>query len=84
MSKDVPMTREELTERHFLEMRCRVLDLAAAMDRLDRAGAPDDADTRLAQLRRAIDILSENDAGRAERVQLAFSREYDPDWMSKR
>ena len=82
------MTRNEAADRYFLEMRCRALDLAAALDRLDRAapgeGADATQDPRLSQLREAIAILAEEGPGRAERIQLAFSREYDAEWMEKR
>lgn len=78
----LPMSHSEVTDRYFLEMRCRVLDLAAALDRLDRAQGAANGDPRLARLREAITILSSDELGRAERVQLAFSREYDPGWRS--
>lgn len=85
MSKiPIPMTRSEAADRYFLEMRCRALDLAAALDRLDRAGGDSDGDPRLTRLREAIAILGEDSPGRAERIQLAFSLEYDADWMSRR
>ncbi len=80
----LPMNHAEVADRYFLEMRCRVLDLAAALDRLDRAEGRADDDPRFAQLRNAIAELSTAELGRAERVQLAFSREYDPDWRGAR
>ena len=69
--------------REFLELRSRVLELAAALDRLDRspdAPGPRSPDQRLAQLRRAIETLLEPGPGRAEKVQTLFSLEYDPRW----
>ena len=72
-------------DRWFLDMRCRTLDLAAALDRLDRARGSDDlkADPRMARLRKAVAALAEQGPGRAEKIQLLFSREYDPSWMKK-
>jgi hypothetical protein len=69
-------------DRDFLETRQKVLELAAALDRLDRAPRPSETppDRRLAQVRRGIEALLEPGPDRAETVQLIFSLEYDPDW----
>ena len=84
----MPTTRDvaEVLNRDFLESRSRILDLAAALDRLDRAPAKvgdHPPDRRLAQLRQAIEALLEPGPGRAETVQRLFSLEYDPDWREK-
>jgi hypothetical protein len=65
-------------------MRCKVLDLAAVLDRLDRAGAsgsslPDDA--RVQNLHAAIRVLLEGESRRAERIQMIFSDSYDSGWQ---
>lgn len=72
-------------DREFLEIRCRVIDIAGAMDRIERAPDSDDAlaDPRMAQLRRAIGLLIDGKPDRAERAQLTFSDEYDPEWRSR-
>jgi hypothetical protein len=73
---------DAVLNREFLEIRGRLLDLAAALDRIDRApespGHP--PDRRLAQLRRGIEALLEPGPDRAETVQRIFSLEYDPEW----
>lgn len=78
----VPMTAPQVVNRYFLEMRCKVLEVAASLDRIDRAGdaSDGDADPRLVQLRRAIRVLLESGPGRAEKVQMIFSRDYNPNW----
>ncbi|WP_435005723.1 hypothetical protein P12x_003522 [Tundrisphaera lichenicola] len=76
----------EVLNRDFLETRSRILDLAAALDRLERAPgrlAEHPPDQRLAQLRQAIEALLEPGPGRAETVQRLFSLDYDPDWRVK-
>jgi hypothetical protein len=81
-----PRDVAEVLNRDFLETRSRILDLAAALDRLDRApGRSIDhpPDRRLAQLRQALEALLEPGPGRAETVQHLFSLEYDPDWREK-
>lgn len=68
----------------FLETRGKILELAATLDRLDRAPVRhgDHPDARLGQLRQALEALIEPGPGRAETIQRIFSREYDPDWRS--
>jgi len=85
-----PLDPATALDRQFLEMRCRTLDLDAALDRLDRAASDSSGsksigdDPRVAQLRRAIEALAGAGPDRAEAIQKIFSREYDPDWMAKR
>ena len=80
--------REVITvlDRDFLEIRSRILDIAAALDRLDRAELPagesPPLDRRLTQIRQAIESLLEPGPGRAETVQRLFSLEYDPEWSA--
>jgi hypothetical protein len=59
-------------DRDFLDIRCRLIELAAAMDRIDRGGSVD-GDPRLAQIRRSLEILSANAPNRAKQVLMAFS-----------
>ncbi|HEY2841472.1 MAG TPA: hypothetical protein VGJ26_20100 [Pirellulales bacterium] len=81
----MPSPAQVVLDREFLEMRARVLELAAALDRLDRAGGPPSGDPRVASLRQAIDALRQSgpdgaEPNRTERVQLIFSRQYDAAW----
>jgi hypothetical protein len=73
----------EVLNRDFLETRCRILEVAAALDRLDRAAGHrgDPPDRRVAQLRQAVEALQEPGPGRAETVQRIFSLDYDADWQ---
>ena len=75
----------QVLDRDFLDTRSRILEIAAALDRLDRAPgrAGDAPDRRVAQLRQAIEALLEPGPGRAETVQRIFSLEYDADWREK-
>jgi hypothetical protein len=74
----------EVLDRDFLETRGRLLEVAASLDRIDRA--PDSThghpDRRLAQLRRGIEALLEPGPGRAETLQMLFSLEYSPEWRT--
>ena len=69
-----PLTQRELIELHFMEHRVQVLELAAFLDRLDRARELDAADDfRLRSIREALAVLSGGDGSRVERVQMIFS-----------
>jgi hypothetical protein len=72
-------------DREFLEIRARILDLAAALDRIDRADEPPNyaPDRRLAQIRAALEALLVPEAGRAETIQRLFSLDYDPQWRQR-
>ena len=75
-------TATQILDNDFLSVRHAILDIAAALDRMDRGTAPAnlDGDPRMPQMRAALAILSESETGRAHRVQTAFSRPYDPNW----
>ncbi|HEY1629004.1 MAG TPA: hypothetical protein VGF52_04040 [Tepidisphaeraceae bacterium] len=63
-------------DQYFLEMRWRCLSLAADLDRIQRANGGDKLlkdNSQLATLRRAISVLLEDSANRAQRVQMLFS-----------
>jgi len=77
-----PLPAKAALDAYFLEARCKLLDLAAILDRIGRgtdAGAVA-ADPRLARIRTALQSLSESPDGRAEEVQRLFSLAYDPTW----
>jgi len=75
-------TATEILDQDFLTVRARLIDIAAALDRIDRAGSDGMAgnDARRKQLREAIEILLDDRADRVAQIQLAFSDAYDADW----
>lgn len=75
-------TADAVLDRHFLELRCEILNLAAAFDRIERSNGFGSVakDPRLAQLAEGLKILSTDGTDRAERVQLLFSDEYQAGW----
>jgi len=77
-----PLSANAVLDRVYLEIRCKLLDIAACLDRVHRS---DDAravesDPRLDQIARGIDILSSDGIDRAERIQMLFSDAYVPQW----
>ena len=70
---------KKVLDRQYLEMRWRVLSLAADFDRVDRAAEGTSvSDPRLDRLHRAVALLLETRPGRAERVQVLLSDQTPP------
>ena len=66
----------ETLEQQFLEMRWRVLSLAADLDRIERGDGGKDliaSDPRLAKFRDAVAALLKTESDRAAHVQMIFS-----------
>src|SRR5262245_4493566 len=80
-----PPTAPAVLDRIYLEVRCKLLDIAACLDRVDRSeGAPAVAsDPRLAQIAQGIEILNSAGSDRAERSQMLFSDAYVPNWSRR-
>ena len=77
-------TVQELAEREWPTLRARLVDVAAALDRLDRFGdTPEAAQARGEAERMLREILRPGDADRAERVLTMLSREYDATWRER-
>lgn len=78
---------ETIVEESFLEVRAKLLEVAATLDRIDRCGDGQslgkEAAEKREQIDQAIKIVSSHESGRAERLQKLFSREYELDWRVK-
>ncbi len=77
-----PMSAEKVLEREYLEIRAKILELAATFDRLDRGDGSVVGDPRMQLIYRGLETLKRDSADRAEQVQLLFSREYDANWYN--
>lgn len=71
---------EVVLDREFLEIRAKLLELAASLDRLERAAGSVSEDERIRQMKQSLSILASAGADRAERLQLVFSRPYEANW----
>ena len=65
------MTRQQVLDLYFMDARCKLIDLAAFLDRVDRAEGQ--ADFRLDALRQALKVLDGSESNRAELVLLSLS-----------
>lgn len=71
-------------EKYFFQIRCKILEVAADLDRIERGegAAAMSGDPRLSLIAEAIGVLNSHGTDRAERIQNIFSLEYDPDWRT--
>jgi hypothetical protein len=65
------MTRDRVLNLYFMEARAKLIDLAAFLDRMDRAQGDDDF--RIKAFRQALKELSHGKPERAKRVLLSLS-----------
>ena len=65
------MTRQQVLDLYFMDARFKLIELAAFLDRVDRAGG--EADFRLDAFRAALHELDGGKPERAKQVLLALS-----------
>ena len=73
----------EVFEQEFLPIRAKILEVASALDRLDRGTGSLESDARRAKIQAAIQVLLRPEDDRAEQVQLIFSRPYEGSWREE-
>jgi hypothetical protein len=73
------LTATAALDRHFLEARGKLLEVAAILDRVDRGqGGPEmQSDPRLKKIGEALVVLQTGKSNRAERLQMIFSIPHD-------
>ena len=79
------MNSNEILDREFLEIRAKILEVAAALDRIERADGDVSTDPRMKLIADAIEVIAgeHSDPIRAEKIQLLFSRAYDEQWRTE-
>jgi hypothetical protein len=71
-----PLTQQQMIDEYFIEHRTKILDIAAFLDRFDRASAHDaEDDFRIVAFRAALGVLAGGQDGpdRLEAIQLILS-----------
>lgn len=69
-----PLTQQQLIDEYFMEIRAKMLDVAAFLDRMDRSvdrNAEDDF--RMLAMRQALQALCAGTPGRTYAIQMIFS-----------
>ena len=81
------MNSQQVLDREYLEIRGKILEVAASLDRLERAAGDVAQDPRMALLHQGLQIALQanednavNSDSRAKQIQLLFSREYADAW----
>lgn len=64
-------SKKDILDLHFMDTRCKLIDVAAFLDRIERH--PGEADFRLDGLKKAIPILLSEEPGRAKAILEALS-----------
>ncbi len=79
------MNAKSILDREFLEMRCRLIELAASLDRVERGSDAGEAttDSRMRLLRGAVGVLAGETQDRTVRMQMHFSDGYAAEWRDK-
>ena len=71
------LTRSQVVNHSFLELRCYLLEIAATLDRYDRAveDAPEQEDPRWSKVKQALQILTQErvQPDRTEELLMLFS-----------
>ena len=82
MNIPVPIDAPAVLTREQYKIRAKLIELAAIFDRIDRAKGEVRKDSRMLEIRKSLDILISEDSEscRAERIQMIYSREFDPEW----
>jgi len=78
-----PMTAKQIFDREYLEIRCKLLELAASFDRLERSEGSVQTEPKWRLIHDALDVLQSTEPDRAEQIQLIFSRQYDEAWRER-
>ena len=76
-----PLAARDVLNREFLNIRARLIDVAAALDRIDRAEGSAAEDPRLAKIHQGLELLCGQTTDRAEGLQSLFSLPYQDNWQ---
>ena len=73
--KTCPLTVKQVLQEYFVENRTRILEIAAFLDRVERASDAEAPlnDFRLQALQRALAVLASNETDKIGQIQLIFS-----------
>lgn len=77
------LNAKDVLDREWLTVRACLIEVAAALDRIDRAEGSVADDPRLNQIGRSFDLLAHQSGNRAEQLQMAFSLSYEPQWRER-
>jgi len=72
------LDKQQVLDRYFPETRAWLIQIAAVLDRHDRAAGNTEGDERLTNFQKSLEVLADPQAeDRAERIQRIFSDPID-------
>ena len=74
---------EQVVEQEYLQIRAKILEIAAFLDRLDPDYVKSVSNVnaeRMKLLQAGCELLLDSKSDKAARLQLLFSRKYDDQW----
>ncbi len=79
---------DQILQETYLEVRAKLLEVSATLDRIDRAiaegnGLSQASQEKRDQINQAIQICISDGHDRAKRLQKLFSRAYEADWRTQ-
>lgn len=82
MNTPVTLDAETILTREQFKIRAKLIEIAAILDRIDRADGEVNHDVRMLEIRKSFEVLSgeNSDGGRAAQIQMIYSKEFDPQW----
>jgi len=72
----------QIVADEFMIARAKIIELAATLDRIERASGNVNDSKNMQLLVHAMHILIDDQVEKAKRVQLLMSRVYDPNWQN--
>ena len=79
----VERSAEQIVADDFMIARARIVELAATLDRIERATGDVEDSKNMQLLMQGMQVLCDDEVEKAKRVQLLMSRQYDPQWQSQ-
>ena len=73
-------TATNILDREFLDIRSKLIDLAASLDRIQRAPGSAAGDLRMDKITQALQMLATSAPACTEQIQILFSLPYDEHW----
>ena len=75
---------EAVLTREQFKIRAKLIEIAASLDRIDRANGEVDDDPRMMEIRKSLEVLSgsNGDSNRAAEIQMIYSRTFDAEWKT--
>ena len=75
---------QAVLSREQFKIRAKLIEIAAILDRIDRADGEVGHDPRMLEIRKSLEVLSSlsRDNNRAAEIQMIYSRAFDAEWKT--